>query len=239
MVDLSPAILSIAPHANAATWSAALGPPMTSAGITTPNRIAMFIGQIAIESAYFDRTEEDLWYSSAQHIFETFPHAFANAAEAVPYIGQPEMLGNRAYAGINGNDQPGDGYLFRGRGLIQITGRDNCTAFAKAMGRPLDDLFLAWMTQQSGAAASACWFWNMRSLNALADAWDISGITRRINPGMDGAAAREMACASVRAALELTQIPAIPAASSIKTAPEEITPEPTADQLDSLYNPGA
>ena len=105
------------------------------------------------------------------------------------------------------------------------------------MGRPLDDLFLAWMTQQSGSAASACWYWNMRSLNALADAWDVSGITRRINPGMDGAAARETACASVRAVLSTSQNPQISAHVSVETASPSTAPQLTTDELDTLYNP--
>ena len=127
---------------------------------------------------------------------------------------------------------------------------DDTAAFAKAIGRPLDDMLLAWMTEPAGAATSACWFWGMRGLNALADAWDITGITRRINPGMAGAMAREMACASVRAVLDVPMVTpklsdtnevyhfqSAPVSSAISIPPhpdlsaQNIVPEDEADAL--------
>lgn len=249
MTDPALAIAAVAPHANAAAWAKALSPAMQSAGITTPNRIAAFIGQIAVESAYFERTEEDLWYTSAAHIAETFSRSFAGAAEAVPFIGDPEALANRVYAGENGNGQPGDGYRFRGRGLIQVTGRANYTAFAKSVGRMLDDLFLAWVTEPAGAAASACWFWNMRGINALADGWQITEVTRRINPALDGLGVREMTCGAARAALLGPERPHRTVSTKSENAPVMSTtppPDPSdaqnvvpdeADRLDAEFNP--
>lgn len=191
MVDtlsfLPRAIAAVAPHADVAAWSSVLGPEMQKAGIANSNECAVFLGQLAVESAFFERTEEVLNYTNAQHIFETFGHAFSSAADAIPFVRSPEALGNRVYANENGNgdEASGDGWRCRGRGLIQITGLANYEAFAKAMGMTLDAA-IAFASTPAGAAASACWYWTARGLNPLAAGLQITAVTRRINPALAG-----------------------------------------------------
>jgi putative chitinase len=207
--DLLRAIAATAPNANAALWAAALAVPTHSSGITTPNRIAMFIGQVAEESGDFRLMSEDFWYSTAERIREVWPTHFANQEDAAPFVGRPRALANRVYANRmgNGDEESGDGWRFRGRGLIQITGRAMYAAFAKVEPRASDP---DWLTTAPGAAASACWFWTLPhpglpSLNSLADAWDVPRVTQRVNGGTDGLAAREASCQSARSAFAITR----------------------------------
>lgn len=187
------AIAAVSPSASAGAWAAALTGPMRSAGITTPNRIAMFLGQVAFESGGFRLLTEDLYYTTAVRIHQVWPTRFANAAEAVPYASKPAALANHVYANRtgNGSEESGDGWRFRGRGLIQITFRSTYARFAKAEPRATDP---DWLTTLPGAAVAACWFWTLPehnpSLNALSDAWDITGATRVINGGLTGIADR-------------------------------------------------
>lgn len=159
----------------------------------------MFVAQCAVESAYFERLVEDLFYTTASELMLTWPEHFPDVASTVHYIGNPEALANLVYANRNGNGDvaSGDGWNYRGRGLIQLTGRSNDSRFARAMGKPLDGVFLAWMEAEQGAGASACWFWTTNGLNALADARDVEGATRRINGGLGALNARDAAYQAV------------------------------------------
>ncbi len=187
MTDLARIIAAVAPDANASVWSASLEAPMHSAGIVTPRRIAMFLGQCAEETGDFRALSEDLYYSTSGRIREVWPTHFADVGEAMPYVGRPAALANRVYANRmgNGDEESGDGWRFRGRGLIQITGRQMYEAFARADTRAADP---DWLLTPAGAAVSACWYWGLSkagrpSLNALADDWDIRSVTMRINGG--------------------------------------------------------
>jgi putative chitinase len=108
---------------------------------------------------------------------------------------QPELLANRVYAERlgNGGEDTGDGWRFRGRGLIQITGRTAYQRFAKSMGMTLDQA-VEHAATEAGAADSAAWFWTANDLNGLAKTWSIDLLTRKINGGMAGAAERTRLC---------------------------------------------
>jgi putative chitinase len=181
--SLADAIRAVAPHADADAWVAAFTAPMRSSGISTPRRIAAFLGQVAVESGGLTTLSENDNFTHAALLLKDYPHAFSSLKEAEGYAGQPERIANRVYAGElgNGDEASGDGWAFRGRGAIQLTGRTAHESFAKAMGRDLAGC-PDWCATPAGAAASACWFWSTRGgMNALADAWAISAITAKVN----------------------------------------------------------
>jgi putative chitinase len=230
-MELSRVIAAVAPRANASAWAQVLEAPLRTSGITTPNRIAMFLGQVVEESGDFRSLSEDLYYTTAENIVKTWPSHFADRGEAAPFICCPSALANRVYANRmgNGDEESGDGWRFRGRGLIQITGKTLYGMFARAFPRASDP---DWLTTPIGAAVSACWFWTLphpglTSLNSLSDSFDIRAVTLRINGGLDGLSARQ---AAVDAVLRVINQPArlIPPASAAVLS---------SDELDSLYNP--
>lgn len=203
-ISLSLGLTAVAPHlvpADVAAWAAALGTAFPSAGITTPRRIAAFLGQVAVESAGFLRIEEDLHYT-AERLLEVFPNRF-NAASAAACAGRPIQTAEAIYGGRLGNGPCGcgDGYMFRGRGLIQITGRANYHTWGGA-GTPVStaEIVAATASTKAGAVASAIWFWSSKRLNPLADAWSVSSISRIINGGSNGLAERiQLSNAALRA----------------------------------------
>ena len=188
--------------AHAAAWAGALAAPMADGKINTPRRIAGFLGQCAVESDGFTTTAENLNYSHAARICAVWPSRFANTDAAAPYVNAPEALANCVYADRMGNGQPasGDGWRYRGLGLIQITGREEYAAFAQAIGRTVDDA-AAYAATPAGAAASGVWFWGWKALNPIADAWDMQTLTRRINGGLIGLPDRQRACNAALAAI--------------------------------------
>jgi putative chitinase len=153
--------------------------------INTQNRLSMFLAQIGHESGDFKFLKENLNYS-AQGLLGTFPKYF-DQDSAAACARQPEKIANIVYAKRmgNGDSESGDGYRFRGRGCIQITGRDNYTAFAKAMDMSLNDA-VAYLETIEGACVSAGWFWSTNKLNASADKGDIKANTKKINGGTIG-----------------------------------------------------
>jgi putative chitinase len=152
--------------------------------INTPKRQACFIGQCMHESGGFKFLRENLNYS-ARALMNTWPSRFPDADIAEKYARQPEMIANKVYGGRMGNTEDGDGAKFIGRGLIQLTGKDNYMAFGDAIG---EDLVAnpQLVEEPRYAALSAGWFWNKRGLNTLADAMDIETLTKRINGGNIG-----------------------------------------------------
>jgi putative chitinase len=162
-------------------WEIPLNQVFVKYDIGTPKRQAAFIGQCAVESANFTRLQENLKYS-AQRLTQVWPSRFPSIEASTPYANNPEKLANFVYAGRMGNLQDGDGWQFHGRGLIQLTGRENYENCGNGIGVDLindPDLLL---TPQY-AALSAGWFWNKKSLNALADTQEYGTMTRRINGG--------------------------------------------------------
>ncbi len=184
---LGDALAVVAPKCDQAAWIAALSPLMRSAGITTPKRVAAFLGQIAVESGGLTVLSENLNYS-ADGLRATFPTHFT-VADALKYARQPEKIANRAYCNRlgNGDEASGDGWRFRGTGAIQLTGRANVTVFAKYIGKTPEDA-ADWCRTVPGAAASACWFWaeRLNGANDLADGWMITMLSKAVNGGTNG-----------------------------------------------------
>ena len=152
--------------------------------INTPKRQACFIGQCMHESGGFKFLKENLNYS-AKALMNTWPSRFPDADTAEKFERQPEKIANKVYSGRMGNTEDGDGAKYIGRGLIQLTGKDNYRAFGEAIG---EDLVAnpQLVEEPRYAALSAGWFWNKRGLNALADSMDITTLTIRINGGKIG-----------------------------------------------------
>lgn len=154
--------------------------------ITTVNRAAGFLAQCGHESAGFTVLKENLNYS-AEGLNKIFKKYFPTLESAQPYARNPEKIANKVYANrmSNGPESSGDGYKFRGRGAIQLTGRDNYTQFANAVGMSLDEA-VADLETLDGAIESACWFWKKNGLNAICDRDDIVTMTKKINGGTIG-----------------------------------------------------
>lgn len=149
-------------------------------------RIAAFLAQIAHESGGFNAVIENLNYG-AKGLMTTFKKYFPNEQIAKEYERKPERIANRVYANRmkNGPEESGDGYTFRGRGLIQLTGRDNYTRFANAVGKSVIDA-IKFLETPEGAVTSAGWFWDVNKLNIYCDKEDFVGLTKRINGGTIG-----------------------------------------------------
>jgi len=156
-----------------------------------PRRIAAFIAQIAHESGGFNFVRENLNYG-AKGLMTTFRKYFPDEEIAKRYERKPEMIANRVYANRmgNGDEASGDGFKYRGRGLIQLTGKNNYTAFSKAIGKTIDEA-VAYLETPAGAVSSAGWFWDVNRLNRFCDADDFVMLTRRINGGTIGLADRK------------------------------------------------
>lgn len=153
--------------------------------INTPTRQAAFIAQVAHESGQLRHVIENLNYSQ-QGLLRVFKKYFTPQL-AAQYARKPEMIANRVYANRMGNgpEESGDGWMFRGRGLIQLTGRDNYTKFAEDMGMSVDEA-IQYLETPDGAVESAAWFWDQRDLNRFADNEDIVTISKRVNGGTNG-----------------------------------------------------
>lgn len=162
------------PLSHARRWAAPLSDAMLACGITTPARIAAFLAQIGHESGRL------------RHVVELWGPTPAQAR----YEGRKDL----------GNTEPGDGYRYRGRGLIQITGRANYREIGAALGNDFERSphMLAWPDY---AALSAAHYWQSRGLNEQADAGNFERITRRINGGLNGYADRQMLWQRARRAL--------------------------------------
>lgn len=159
--------------------------------ITTPLRQAHFLAQVMHESTGLLADEENLNYSAAG-LMRVFKKYFT-ADSAKLYERQPEKIANRVYSKRMGNGAPesGDGWRFRGRGLIMVTGRDNYAEFSKWVGAPRLATDPELLTRPEYAAASAVWYWNDKGLNHYADQDDVETITRKINGGLNGFVERQ------------------------------------------------
>ena len=155
--------------------------------INTPERVAGFLAQCGHESRNFTVLSENLNYS-ASALNRIFPRYFEKLGiSAQDYHRQPEKIANRIYGGRMGNgpEETGDGWRYRGGGLIQLTGKNNYTAFAESVGITLEQAPDYVRTKQ-GSIASACWFWEQNNINQYCDMNDIVGMTKRINGGTIG-----------------------------------------------------
>lgn len=170
-------------------WHEALEVCLPDYDINTPRRIAAFVAQCAHESANFRILKENLNYRAAS-LRRVFPKYFPTDQLAQMYASMPnkqEAIANRVYANRMGNgpEESGDGWRFCGRGLIQLTGRNNYQSFADSIETPIEDI-PAYLATFEGAVQSACWFWETNNLNQWADVGDIKELTRRINGGYIG-----------------------------------------------------
>lgn len=169
--------------ATARLWADPLNAACERFQINTRLRLAAFLAQIGHESGRLSRVIENLNYSAAA-LQRTWPSLF-DAKLAAEYARQPERIANVAYNARMGNTAPGDGWKYRGRGLIQVTGKNNYTACGKALGLDLITT-PSLLEAPKGAALSAGWFWDSNRLNVLADAGDIQNIGSIINTGRRG-----------------------------------------------------
>ena len=179
-------------------WYSAMKEILPKYGITTQRRVAHFLSQTGHESGNYKVMEENLNYSekALNAVFGRYfgPAPKRNAAE---YARKPEKIANYVYmdeyrskGGQMGNVQEGDGYRFRGRGLKQLTGRNNYTAFGKSIGMTAEEA-AEYVVTEKGALESACWFWDSRNLNSIADSDDVKLMTKKINGGDIGLADRQ------------------------------------------------
>jgi putative chitinase len=172
-----------------ADWHEALEQLLPDYDINTPKRIAAFIAQCAHESGNFMVLKENLNYRPAT-LRKIWPRHFPTDAIANDYasrLDKQRHIANRAYANRmgNGDEASGDGHKFLGRGLIQLTGRNNHQAFADSVEMDINDV-PEYLATFEGAAQSACWFWETNNLNRFADKDDIKGLTKAINGGYIG-----------------------------------------------------
>jgi putative chitinase len=173
---------------NPQEWLDSLLEVLPQYNITDVARTAAFMAQCAHESGGFTMLSENLNYS-AQGLMGVFKKYFPTADLANAYARQPEKIANRVYANRMGNgpEESGEGYKFRGRGLIQLTGKDNYRRCSQFLFE--DETLLEkpdCLTHPYYALHSACWFWRVNKLNDLADAQDIRMMTKRINGGFIG-----------------------------------------------------
>jgi len=170
-------------------WYSDLSQLLPDYDINTPQRIASFLAQCTHESDDFTALKENLNYRPAS-LRKLFPTHFETDEIANDYANRPnkqEAIANRMYANRmgNGDEASGDGYRYCGRGLIQITGKDNYFWFAASVQITAEEAS-QYMQTFEGACQSACWFWENNNLNQFADSGDIITMTKRINGGTIG-----------------------------------------------------
>jgi putative chitinase len=157
-----------ATYTNAQLYTDVLNDAMARYHISTPERQAAFLANVAIESAHLTKVVEDLYYRNAERLADIFPSKFKSAKDAEPYVRNPEGIAQKVYGG------------FQGRGLIQITGKANYEKAGQALGQD----FVAHPTllaRPQWAARSAAWYWAEHGCNELADKSDLDGITKAVN----------------------------------------------------------
>ena len=167
-------------------WYAALNTLLPDYDINTVPRVAAFVAQCAHESGGFKMLKENLNYRAVT-LRKIFPKYFPTDALAEQYAGKQELIANKVYGNRmgNGDESSGDGFRYCGRGLIQLTGKNNYMSFAESIETPVEEIpeFLGTF---EGAVQSACWFWETNNLNQWADQGDILTLTKRINGGTIG-----------------------------------------------------
>lgn len=172
-------------------WHSAMDRCLPDYDINTPQRIAMFVAQCAHESGNFRVLKENLNYK-AESLTKVWPRYFPSIDVARQYAHNQEAIANRAYASRMGNgpESSGDGWRYCGRGLIQLTGKDNYTRFAMSIETPVEEI-PAYLGTFEGAVQSACWFWETNNLNQWCDQGDVMTVTKKINGGTLGLADRQ------------------------------------------------
>ena len=180
-------VAELLPRVNSLLWHDAMQRVLPKWDIDTIDRVAGFIAQTSHESAGYSVLTENLNYS-AEALDKIFPKYFKRAGrDAKDYHRQPEKIANVIYANRmdNGDTDSGDGWRFRGGGILQLTGRYNYTQFGKAEDKTAEEA-TEFVRSPIGALASACWFWDTNNINKYCDNQDITGMTKRINGGTIG-----------------------------------------------------
>lgn len=186
-------LLQILPNARpvAGVFIPGLNSAMRRYQIHSVARMAAFLAQVGHESAQLTRLVENLNYDAAG-LARVWPKRYARDdgkpnALAMNLARHPQAIANNTYADRNGNgnEASGDGWTYRGRGLLQVTGRANYRATGSGIGQPLEDV-PDLLARPEFAALSAAWWWAGHGLNELADAGRFEDITRRINGGLNG-----------------------------------------------------
>ena len=172
-------------------WYEALCEILPDYDIDTVPRVAAFLAQTAHESGGYKAIKENLNYK-AESLCKVWPRYFPDLATAQRYAHNQQAIANRAYANRMGNgpEESGDGWKFCGRGLIQLTGKDNYSRYAQSLEIGLDEAS-EHLTTFEGCVQSAAWFWEANNLNQYADSGDILTMTKRINGGTLGLADRQ------------------------------------------------
>jgi putative chitinase len=165
-------------------WEEPLQAAFDKYEINTPKRQAAFIGQCAHESGNFKTLQENLNYS-AEGLMKTWPSRFPTKEIADQYARQPAKIAGKVYNGRLGNTSEEEAAKYLGRGLIQLTGKENYERCGSAIGADLINEPTL-LVEPNHAAMSAGWFWNKKGLNELADAQEHGQITKRINGGLIG-----------------------------------------------------
>lgn len=196
-LNLSTVIIKAMPRCKQPNaWAISLVNAFTKFGISNDARVAAFLANAAVESQELNTLEENLNYSAVR-LVQVWPNRFATIQDALPFAGNPEALANEVYGQRNGNTEPGDGWRFRGRGIMQVTGRSNYGVITDEMAKlavvlPSEDAFAT----PDGAAMSSSAFWSTRSCNDAADRIIGFGepafkvVCRKINGGLVGYDAR-------------------------------------------------
>jgi len=174
----------------ALAWTDALNSILPQYNINTIHRVAGFLAQCGHESNGFTVLSENLNYGAAG--LKTVFGKYFKTTDPLQYERKPEKIANHVYCNRmgNGDEASGDGWKYRGRGPIQITGKNNYTSFSTDMGIDVMTSPDMVSTNKRVALLSAIWFWNKNDLNTIADNNDIKGMTQRINGGVNGLAER-------------------------------------------------
>ena len=172
-------------------WCDTLNNHLEQYEINSPLRLSAFLAQTSHESGDFNILSENLYYRS-ETLMNIWPNHFPTLMIAEHYQMQPEKIANRVYANRLGNglESSGDGWKYRGRGLIGITGRAEYISLANYLKVSLEDC-VNYLSSKDGAVESSCWFWKTKNLNTLADKKDIVAITKIINGGLIGLVNRQ------------------------------------------------
>jgi putative chitinase len=183
------------------------------------NRLQYFLAQLGHESNGLTHSQENLNYSAAR-LMAIWPNRFPTLEIAQKYDRDPEKLANFVYGGRMGNVNPGDGYKYRGRGYIQLTGREAYSAIGKIAGLDLEgDPDLA--SKPENAVRIACAFWTWKGINAACDIGDFTAVTKKINGGTNGLTDRQDWLSKVQ-----TVVKAAPAGTSTASSPAQPVPKP-------------
>lgn len=180
---LANALKKVNPRLNVNIWAPALANAFNHYEIHSERRIAAAVGQFMVEAgSTFSELEENLRYTTLNQLIKIFGRHFKDDKEAEQFLRQPMKLANRVYANRlgNGDEFSGDGYRYRGRGLIQLTGKSEYQEFANYINMPVEEA-AEWCTSPEGAAVSGCWYLKTRNCLPLADNWDLVTLTERVN----------------------------------------------------------